>query len=159
MWPNPQFLADLVTFVEEIFNGKLHFCAVIGWVPSLSLLGFIFITICHWLVVLLHLGVEGVTEVETNPKGRFVFFKVTLTNDRVLCVCAPSGDSTRGQLAMGCFLEGLQNYMENKNKGNENKSMLGDFNCTMYKVARDGGNKAQTLYMPFQLCPVKTHSR
>ena len=28
MWPNPQFPADLVTFVEEIPNGKLPFCAV-----------------------------------------------------------------------------------------------------------------------------------
>ena len=29
MRPNPQFLADLVTFTEEIFNGKLHFlCSV-----------------------------------------------------------------------------------------------------------------------------------
>ena len=25
MWPNPQFLPDLVTFTEEILNGKLHF--------------------------------------------------------------------------------------------------------------------------------------
>ena len=25
MWPNRQFLAGLVTFIEEIFNGKLHF--------------------------------------------------------------------------------------------------------------------------------------
>ena len=25
MWPNPQFPTDLVTFTEEIFNGKLHF--------------------------------------------------------------------------------------------------------------------------------------
>ena len=24
MWPNPQETADLVTFTEEIFNGKLH---------------------------------------------------------------------------------------------------------------------------------------
>ena len=28
MSPNPQFLGDLVTFTEEILNGKLHFCAV-----------------------------------------------------------------------------------------------------------------------------------
>ena len=28
MWPNPQFLADMVTFYEEILNGKLNFCAV-----------------------------------------------------------------------------------------------------------------------------------
>ena len=26
MWPNPQETADLVTFTEEIFNGKLNFC-------------------------------------------------------------------------------------------------------------------------------------
>ena len=25
MWPNPQETVDLVTFTEEIFNGKLHF--------------------------------------------------------------------------------------------------------------------------------------
>ena len=25
MWPNPQFPADLVTFIEEIPNEKLHF--------------------------------------------------------------------------------------------------------------------------------------
>ena len=25
MWPNTQFPADLVTFTEEILNGKLHF--------------------------------------------------------------------------------------------------------------------------------------
>ena len=25
MWQNPQFPADLVTFTEEIFNGKLYF--------------------------------------------------------------------------------------------------------------------------------------
>ena len=28
MWPNTKFPADLVTFTEEILNGKLHFCAV-----------------------------------------------------------------------------------------------------------------------------------
>ena len=25
MWPNPQETADLVTFTEEIYNGKFHF--------------------------------------------------------------------------------------------------------------------------------------
>ena len=25
MWPNPQIPEDLVTFTEEIHNGKLHF--------------------------------------------------------------------------------------------------------------------------------------
>ena len=30
MWPSPQFPVDLVTFTEEILNGKLHICAVKG---------------------------------------------------------------------------------------------------------------------------------
>ena len=34
--------------------------------------------------------------------------------------------------------------MKNKNEGNENKITLGDFNCTMDKMERDGRNK--TLY-------------
>ena len=31
--------------------------------------------------------------------------------------------------------------MENKNEGNEKKILLGDFNCTMDKMERDGRNK------------------
>ena len=53
------------------------------------------------LLVLLHLGLEGVTEVDTDPKGMFVSFKVTPSNDRVLCVYVPSGHSTREQLSRG----------------------------------------------------------
>ena len=40
------------------------------------------------LLLLLHLGLEGVTEVETDLKGKFVSFKVIPSNDRVLCVYA-----------------------------------------------------------------------
>ena len=36
--------------------------------------------------------------------------------------------------------------MENKCEGNENKIILGDFNITMDKMNRDGGNKTQRLY-------------
>ena len=71
-------------------------------------------------------------------------FKVTPSNDKVFmcfCVYAPLGHSTREQLARGRFFEGVQNYMENKNEGNENKIILGDFNCTIDKMERDGRNK------------------
>ena len=77
---------------------------------------------------MLHLSLESVTEVYTVPKGRFLSFKVTPFNDRVLCVYTPSRHSIREQLAKGCFFEGLQNYVENKNEGNENEIILGDFN-------------------------------
>ena len=40
------------------------------------------------LLLLLHLGLEGIIEVTTDPKERFVSFKVTPSNDRVLCVYA-----------------------------------------------------------------------
>ena len=36
--------------------------------------------------------------------------------------------------------------MENKCEGNENKIILGDFNITMDKMDREGGNKSQRLY-------------
>ena len=29
MWPNPQFSADLVTYTDEIPNGKLHFLSTL----------------------------------------------------------------------------------------------------------------------------------
>ena len=93
------------------------------------------------MLLLLHLGLEGITEADTDRKGRFVFFKFTASDDRVLCFYALSGYSTMEQLARGRFFEGLQNYMENKNKRNKNKVILGDFNCTMDKMSRDGENK------------------
>ena len=34
------------------------------------------------------MGLEGVTEVDADPKGRFVSIKVTLSNDKILCVYA-----------------------------------------------------------------------
>ena len=128
----------------------LYFCSKCGQIRSLLRFGHIYwwhFLCSDWLgpivfspgdshtkglLVVLHLGLEGVTKVDTDPKGRFVSFKVTLYNDWILCVYVPSGDSTREQLGRGRFLEGLQNYMKNKNKGNENKLILGDFICIYY---------------------------
>ena len=39
--------------------------------------------------------------------------------------------------------------MENKNEGKENKIILGDFNCTIDHMDRDGGDKTQRLYRSF----------
>ena len=83
---------------------------IIDWVPSFSLLE---ILIRTEYFSLLHLGLEGVTEVDTNPKERFVSFQVTTSNES--SVCAPSGYSTRERLARGHIFEGLQRYMQNKN--------------------------------------------
>ena len=46
-------------------------------------------------------------------------------------------------MARGCFFEGLQNYIQNQNEGNENKTMLGVLSCTMDKINTDGENKTQ----------------
>ena len=35
--------------------------------------------------------------------------------------------------------------MQNKNVGNENKIILGDLDCTIDKIYRDGENKTKTL--------------
>ena len=102
------------------------------------------------LLVVLHLCIESITEVNTNPEGRFVSFKVTPFNDRVLCVYAPSRYSTREQLARGRFFEKLQNYKESRNDGNENKIVLGNFSCTIHKTVGDGDIKR--LAVPIMPC-------
>ena len=61
------------------------------------------------LLVLLDLGLEGITKVGTDPKESLVSFKVTPSNDRVLCVYAPSGYGTKERLAREGFFEELQN--------------------------------------------------
>ena len=38
-----------------------------------------------FVLVLFHPDFEGVTEVDIDPKGRFVFLKITPSNERVLC--------------------------------------------------------------------------
>ena len=78
------------------------------------------------LLVLLHPGLEGVTEVDSDPKWRFVSFNVTPSNERVLRIYASLGHNTREQLARGHFFKGLQSYMENKSEGNENKIILAE---------------------------------
>ena len=56
------------------------------------------------LLVLLHAGLERVTKVDTDPKRKFVSFKITLSNHRVLCVYAFSGHSIKEQLARRAVL-------------------------------------------------------
>ena len=63
------------------------------------------------MLFLLHLGLEGVTRVDTDPKERFVSFKVTSMR---VSVCTPSEYSTREQLAGGRFFEGLLNICQIK---------------------------------------------
>ena len=46
------------------------------------------------LISFLNSGLEGVTEVDTDPKRGFVSFKVTPSSDRVLCVYVPTGHNT-----------------------------------------------------------------
>ena len=71
-------------------------------------------------------------KVDKDPKVRFVSFKFTPSNDRVLCAYAPLEYSAREQLDKGGFFEGLQNC-----------------NCTMDKIDRNGENKTQRLYWCF----------
>ena len=91
---------------------------------------------------MLQLNPEGMTEVDTDPKGRFVSFKVTTSNESSLFVPL-QGIAAENSLPGGRFFEGLQNYMQNKNEGNENKIMLEHLNCSMDKIDRDSENKTK----------------
>ena len=95
----------------------------IDWAPYFSLLDIVIQKEC-FLCFTWVLKVLRPYEFDTDPEGSFVSFKVTTSNKG--SVCAFSGYSLREQLDRGRFFEGLQNYMQNKIEGNENKIMLGD---------------------------------
>ena len=73
-------------------------------------------------------------------------FKFNSSNDRLLYVYDPQDIEPGNSWTGGRFFEGLQDYMENKDKGNENKIILEDFNCTMDEMDREGENKRQRPY-------------
>ena len=63
------------------------------------------------LLLLLHPGFESVTEVDNDPKRRFMFLKAAPSNDKVIYVYTPSAHNTIEKLARGHLFEGLQFYM------------------------------------------------
>ena len=102
-------------------------------------------TFSKGILLLLHPGFPDVTEIDSDPNGRFTSFKVAPSDDRVLCVYVPSGHSNREQLIRRRFFE-LLNYINNKFKGNENKTIMEDFNCTLSQMDRGERNKTQKRY-------------
>ena len=54
MWPNPQFPDDLVTFTEEILNGKLYFCAVCVNVNNSAFGTFYYYLLKSWLKIIIN---------------------------------------------------------------------------------------------------------
>ena len=61
-------------------------------------------------------------------------------NDRIFCVYSTSEHNMRKKLPRGNFFEGEQNYVENKNKRNESKVILVEFNSALNNLGMDGGN-------------------
>ena len=59
------------------------------------------------MLFLLHLGLEGITELNTDPKGRFVSFKVTPSNESFLLVSLQGRASENSWLG-GVFLKGYK---------------------------------------------------
>ena len=96
------------------------------------------------MLFLLHLGLEGVTEADTDPKERFASLKVNTSNEGSLFAplqsIAPESSWLRG-----AFLKHYKKICKTKER-NENKKMLGVLNCTMDKIDRVGENKTQRLY-------------
>ena len=92
------------------------------------------------LLALLHSCLEGVTDVDTDPKRLLPLMTE-------LSVFMPLQSITPGNSwIVGIPLKDYKFYRENKSEWNENKLILGEFNCTMDKMDRDVGNKTQRLY-------------
>ena len=67
-----------------------------------------------------------------------------MTNFSVLMPLQGAGQEK--QLTRRSFFKGLQNYIENINKGNENKIILENFNYTMDKLDWDPGRNIRIIY-------------
>ena len=59
MWPNPQEIPDLVTFIEEILNGKLHFLCSASFISILYLLVFVLLRCISFQLLLLKTSRKG----------------------------------------------------------------------------------------------------
>ena len=65
------------------------------------------------MLFLLHLSLEGVTEVDTDPKERFVSFKVTTSDETSLLVIL-QGIAPEGSWLVGAFLNDYKNICKIK---------------------------------------------
>ena len=72
------------------------------------------------MLFLLHLGLEGITEVDTDPKERFVSFKVTTSNESSLLVPL-QGIAPENSWLGGVFLKDYK-IICNKNWGKWNQN-------------------------------------
>ena len=77
MWPNLQFLPDLVTFTKEILNGKLHF---LGSADCTKMKKHLQIQSLKLLFPLVHSTVETFLQLVSH------FFARRLLPDAVLCL-------------------------------------------------------------------------
>ena len=72
------------------------------------------------MLFLLYLGLEGVTEVETDPKARFVSFKVTTSNESSLSVPL-QGIAPESSWLRRAFLKDYKNICKIKMRGMKTK--------------------------------------
>ena len=86
-----------------------------------------------------------VSEVDTDPYRRFVSFKVATSNESSLFVPL-QGIAPENSWLGGAFLKDYKIICKIKMREMKIKLMLGDLNCTMDKIDRDGENKTQRLY-------------
>ena len=73
---------------------------IIDWIPSFYFLK----NHTRGIVFVLHLSLEGITEVYTDPEERFVSFKVTTSNESSLFVSL-QGIAPRSSWLGGAFLK------------------------------------------------------
>ena len=83
---------------------------IIDWVPSFFLLEILIQTECFFI---LHLGLEGTTGVDTDPKERFVSCKITTSNENSLFVPL-QGIAPESSWLGGAFLKDYKNICKIK---------------------------------------------
>ena len=95
MWPNPQFPEDLVTFTEEILNGKFHFlrCASSEWR-----------SILEYDLLVLSCALQCVKKAQIRSFFWSVFSLIRTEYGKILCIQCECGKiRTRKNSVFGHF--------------------------------------------------------
>ena len=122
MWPNPQFPTDLVTFIEEIRNGKLQFLCSAGKVAlAIHIVNNISCITCAWALykTISNSNIHLSKLVRTHPsptaiiKQRDFFQQLSVSLKGVFQFIFLTEAATGGFLEEKEFWEISQNSQEN----------------------------------------------
>ena len=78
----------------------------------------------------------AIKDIKSDPKGRYILFRIKDSNDLVAAIYAPSGASKEKQTERTNFYKHFNKILKKYIKNKDNILLVGDFNVTLEKIDR-----------------------